>query len=283
MENELLTLNPLALSLQNEITEEQIWLANQRTQKTKLSYKNAITSFMDCFGFHSIDELRAVKMPLVILWRDTMKQNGMSNSTICHRLSALKSLFNHLCEKQLVQFNPVQGVTYPKVNKTTVSTPAFSTEQARLMLDVPNTNTKTGLRDSAILHVLFYIGCREGAIAKLKVGDFYERTDRFVLDIDEKGENKNTVAIHPELQACLRVYISQLDHKHKKDAPMFIGVKDKAGLKPIATSSIRELFKAYLKKSIYRTMIVIRCILHGQLLLQPHFKMVVLLNRYKRL
>jgi site-specific recombinase XerD len=121
-------------------------------------------------------------------------------------------------------------------------------EQVRSILDAPNKKTVKGLRDWALLHVLFYTGCREGAIHKLKVGGFYERSGYFVLDINEKGDKENIVAIHHELQASLREYLSKVDHSKDNKAPMFIGVKNKNSRLPLATSSIRDVFKSYLKK-----------------------------------
>jgi site-specific recombinase XerD len=163
-------------------------------------------------------------------------------------MASLSSLFNHLCEKQIVSTNPVKGLKRPKVDQTTVKTPALTVEQVRAILDAPNKNTSKGLRDWALLHVLFYTGCREGAIHKLKVGGFYERTGYFVLDIHEKGDKENIVAIHHELQASLREYLSKVEHSEDINAPMFIGVKNKNARLPLATSSIRDLFKSYLKK-----------------------------------
>ena len=204
---------------------------------------------MQFSGVQDLDTLKEVNSAVVLAWRNSLIQNKASNRTVNNRMSALSSLFDHLCEKQLVTTNPIKGLKRPKVDQRTVKTPALGVEQVRAILNAPDHTKAIELRDWAILHVLFYTGCREGAIHKLKVSDLYERSGYFVLDLHEKGDNENIVAIHHELQAALRLYLASVDHAAEPNAPMFIGVKDKAARKALATSSIRDVFRKYLKKS----------------------------------
>ena len=230
------------------IPEESIWLSNFISKDTQRTYKNAVLNFLQFSNIESLEQLRIISQSDILSWRDDLIDSGASNRTVNNRMASLSSLFNHLCEKQLVSTNPVKGLKRPKVNQSTIKTPALTIEQVRAILDAPNKKTVKGLRDWALLHVLFYTGCREGAIHKLKVGGFYERSGYFVLDINEKGDKENIVAIHHELQASLREYLSKVDHSKDNKAPMFIGVKNKNSRLPLATSSIRDVFKSYLKK-----------------------------------
>jgi len=244
--------NPGDLIIKNthivSIPEESIWLSNFISKDTQRTYKNAVLSFLQFSNIETIDQLREVNQSSILSWRDYLISSKASNRTVNNRMASLSSLFNHLCEKQIVHTNPVKGLKRPKVNQTIIKTPALTVEQVRAILDSPKKNTVKGLRDWALLHVLFYTGCREGAIHKLKVGSFYERSGYFVLDINEKGDKENIVAIHHELQASLREYLSKVEHSSDINAPMFIGVKNKDSRLPLATSSIRDLFKSYLKK-----------------------------------
>ena len=231
------------------IPEESIWLSNFISKDTQKTYKNAVLNFLGFASIENLEQLRSISQAHILAWRDHLIQSGSSNRTVNNRMASLSSLFNHLCEKQIVSTNPVKGLKRPKVNQTTIKTPALTTEQVRNILDAPNKQTVKGLRDWALLHVLFYTGCREGAIHKLKVGGFYERSGYFVLDINEKGDKENIVAIHHELQAALREYLSKVAHSKEPGAPMFIGTKNKNARLPLATSSIRDIFKSYLKLS----------------------------------
>lgn len=230
------------------IPEESLWLSNFISKDTQKTYKNAVFNFLAFGNIESLEQLRAVKQSDILSWRDNLISSNSSNRTVNNRMAALSSLFNHLCEKQIIHTNPVKGLKRPKVDQCMVKTPALTVIQVRAILNSPNKNNLKGLRDRAILSVLFYTGCREGAIHKLKVGSFYERSGYFVLDINEKGDKENIVAIHHELQATLREYLSKVEHSNDKKAPMFTARSNKEYRNPIPTVSIRYLFKSYLKK-----------------------------------
>ena len=242
--NDLTTRNNQIIS----IPEESVWLSNFISKDTKRTYKNAVLNFLQFSNIQSLEKLRTINQSDILSWRDDLIDSGASNRTVNNRMASLSSLFNHLCEKQIAPINPVKGLKRPKVDQRTIKTPALTVEQVRAILDSPNKKTVKGLRDWALLHVLFYTGCREGAIHKLKVGGFYERSGYFVLDINEKGDKENIVAIHHELQASLREYLTKVEHSKDINTPMFIGVKNKYARLPLATSSIRDIFKSYLKK-----------------------------------
>lgn len=230
------------------IPEESIWLSNFISSDTQRTYKNAVLNFLQFSNIQTAEQLRNINQGHVLSWRDELIRSGASNRTVNNRMASLSSLFNHLCDKQIAPVNPVKGLKRPKVDQRKIKTPALTVEQVRVILDAPDKRTAKGLRDWALLHVLFYTGCREGAINKLKIGSFYERTGYFVLDINEKGDKENIVAIHHELQASLREYLSKVEHSSNVNAPMFIGTKNKNARLPLATSSIRDIFKGYLKK-----------------------------------
>ena len=88
--------NPLLESLA-AIPEEQIWLASQKSLRTRLAYKQDVGHFMRMLGITGPEQLRQVDHRAVIAWEVHMRETeGLQNSTIRRRLSALSSLFSHL-------------------------------------------------------------------------------------------------------------------------------------------------------------------------------------------
>lgn len=231
------------------IPEESLWLENYISHSTKKTYKNAVISFAKFAKVKDFEEFIKTNQALVLSWRNELIESGASNRTINNKLSALSSLFDHLCDKQLVQTNPVKGLKRPKVNQKKIKTPSLTPEQVQTILSLPDTSKNRELRDWALLHVLFYTGCREGAIHKLKIGDFYLRSGYFVLDIHEKGEQENVVAIHHKLQAALRYYLANIEHGNEQHSPMFLNSRPKDNRTPLSTINIRYIFKKYLKKA----------------------------------
>ena len=105
---------------------------------------------MKFVGIVRPDEFREITRSHVIAWRDDLKYRELSGMTIRHRLAALSSLFEYLCEKNAVTHNPVKGVKRPTVEGYQGKTPALGDHQARGLLDSPEQISLKGKRDRAI-------------------------------------------------------------------------------------------------------------------------------------
>ena len=78
------------------------WFANLGNTATRRAYENALQDFMRFTGIVKPDEFRTVTRSHVIAWRDDLGKRELSGMTIRHRLAALSSLFEYLCEKNAV-------------------------------------------------------------------------------------------------------------------------------------------------------------------------------------
>ena len=156
----------------SDVPPEVEWFANLTNRCTRRAYENAIKDFMLFTGIEKPEEFRDVTRAHVIAWRDNLINRARSGSTIRHRLAALASLFDYLCEKNAVTHNPVKGVQRPKVDGNEGRTPALGDHQARKLLDAPDGSSLRLKRDRAILAALLYHALRRDELCKLTVKDF---------------------------------------------------------------------------------------------------------------
>jgi integrase len=84
-------------------------------------------------------------------------------------MKMLSALFDFLCEKNAVTFNPVKGVLRPAEGANEGKTPALSDEQAKRLLPAPHGTTLKGKRDRAILAVLLYHSLRRAELCRLSL------------------------------------------------------------------------------------------------------------------
>ena len=113
-----------------DVPPEIEWFANLGNKSTRRAYENALQDFMQFAGIKRPEEFRDVTRAHVIAWRDALLQRALRGMTIRHRLVALSSLFEHLCEKNAVTHNPVKGVKRPLVETYEGKTPALGDHQA---------------------------------------------------------------------------------------------------------------------------------------------------------
>jgi site-specific recombinase XerD len=85
-----------------DVPPEIEWFANIRNASTRRAYENAIKDFMLFTGIKRPEEFRDVTRAHVIAWRDDLGDRTLTGTTIRHRLAALSSLFQYLCDKNAV-------------------------------------------------------------------------------------------------------------------------------------------------------------------------------------
>jgi integrase/recombinase XerD len=231
-----------------EIPQENVWLANFISPNTKKTYLQAVREFIEFHQIQSAEDLQYIDQAHVIAWRDSLIDRGASERTINARISAISSLFKHLCEKQITKRNPTIGVRRPKVETKEVKTPLITPNQVRQMLNATNPETLKGLRDSAILHILFYTGCRISEVGKLKVKDYYEDGGYFVLHFTIKGGKKNKIAIHQELQIALRRYLSASGHGSENNSPLILAAQRAELRRHLTKTQLVNIFNGYAEK-----------------------------------
>ncbi len=98
-----------------------------------------------------------------------LDEDGYARSTTARRLSAVRAFYGWLsCEGGAAQ-NPAAAVSSPKLPKTLPRT--LSASEVERLLSVPDAQKPEGLRDRAMLELLYACGARIGELSSLDVGD----------------------------------------------------------------------------------------------------------------
>ena len=233
-----------------DVPPEVEWFANIRNRSTRRAYENAIRDFMRFTGIARPDEFRTVTRAHVIAWRDDVAGRELGGATVRHRLAALSSLFEYLCEKNAVTHNPVKGVKRPRAESGEGKTPALGDHQARDLLVAPGKDTASGeetvkeKRDRAILSTLLFHALRREELCKLKVKDF-RNTRRGVphLKVAGKGEKTRYLPLHPGTNALIHDYLDAAGHGEDENGALF---------RPLKNNRTRRLDRALTPDGVYK-------------------------------
>lgn len=242
--NELINSQPQTLA---EVPELILWLANFVSKQTQDTYGRSVVEFARHFRLTQPEDFQSITRAHVIAWRNHLTEQGASERTVNNKLSALSSLFKHLCDAQNIARNPVDGVKRPKVRQDEVKTAVLTVAQVHQLLKAPNNSTLKGLRDSAVLHLLCYTGCRISEVCSLKVKDLLEDGGYQVLEFTVKGGKQNRLAIHPELVCVIKDYLCFAPHAFDREAPMICGVRKHQQNKKLTRRQIDRIFHHYAK------------------------------------
>ncbi len=233
-----------------DVPPEVEWFANIRNRSTRRAYENAIRDFMRFTGIARPDEFRTVTRAHVIAWRDDVAGRELGGATVRHRLAALSSLFEYLCEKNAVTHNPVKGVKRPRAQSGEGKTPALGDHQARDLLVAPGKDTASGKetvkekRDRAILSTLLFHALRRDELCKLKVRDFNQaRRGVLHIKVSGKGEKTRYLPLHPGSNELIHDYLEAAGHGDDENGALF---------RPLKNNRTRRLDRALTPDGVYK-------------------------------
>jgi site-specific recombinase XerD len=232
-----------------DVPPEIEWFANITNPSTRRAYEHAIQDFMRFTGINRPEEFRTVTRAHVIAWRDDLAGRMLGGATVRHRLAALSSLFEYLCDRNAVTHNPVKGVKRPRAESGEGKTPAIGDHQARDLLAAPAEDSIKDKRDRAILSTLLYHALRREELCKLKVKDFrHARRGVPHLKVSGKGDKTRYLPLHPGTNALIHDYLEAAGHGDDDNGALFRPLKNnRTGRleKAVSPDAVYKLVKRY--------------------------------------
>lgn len=136
-----------------------------------------------------------------------MHRKGFARRTIGRRLTAVKSMMKYAVATGVVQSNPAALVSAPKVEKRLPT--LLSRSEVDELMNLPDRSTPAGLRDAAILELLYATGIRRSELCGLRLSD---------LDLAEgtvrvlgKGNRDRVVPIGNVAATAIRLWLQRRD------------------------------------------------------------------------
>jgi integrase/recombinase XerC len=136
---------------------------------TVRNYTSDVQGFVDFLGANGVDSFDKVDRSMMRRYLAQLQEDGTSRASVSRKLSALRSFFRYLEREKLIEGNPISTLTAPKQDKRL---PGFLTkDEVSRLVEAPGASTPQGLRDRAMLELLYASGLRLSEIANLDVGD----------------------------------------------------------------------------------------------------------------
>jgi integrase/recombinase XerD len=136
-------------------------------------------------------ETGGVKRDDVVRYLGALRGEGASPRTIARATSSLRGLYKFLAADGIVPTDPTSELAGAR--RWSLLPKLLSVEDVRRLLDAPDVKTPRGLRDRAMLELLYACGLRVSELATLRV-DNLRLADGFVL-VRGKGSKERVVPI----------------------------------------------------------------------------------------
>jgi integrase/recombinase XerD len=138
------------------------------------------------------------------------KQNGdpLSFRSQGLRLSSLKAFFSYLAKRHMILYNPSSEIELPKQEKR-LPRNVMTRQEAEKVLNVADTGEPLGIRDRAMLEVVYCTGMRRMELSGLKLYDIDAERGTIMIRRG-KGRKDRMVPLSERALAWIEKYVAQV-------------------------------------------------------------------------
>ena len=221
------------------------------SENTVLSYRDAIKLLL-CYAADrwkkSVDELcvEDIDESLVLTFLDHLETvRGCSPSTRNARLAAIRAFFGFLAREEPSLVLHCQAIRAIPLKRTEHKAIDYLEEkEIQAMLDAVDVNSRTGIRDKALLLLLYNTGARVSEIVGLHVTDL-RLDDAPQVKLLGKGKKHRSCPLWPETAQALQAYLQQRAPKNPGQEQFFLNANGSG----ITRFGVRYVIRKYAAKA----------------------------------
>jgi integrase/recombinase XerD len=135
------------------------------SKNTIEAYSHGLSRFLNHLREKGVQEIRDVGKFDVRGFLLALKKENLSAKTIVRNLVAIRTFFRFLVQEGILETNPVEDLESPKVAKTLPE--ILTLKEIEQLLEQPNLQTPLGMRDRAMLEMLYAAGMRVSELTHL--------------------------------------------------------------------------------------------------------------------
>jgi integrase/recombinase XerD len=170
-------------------------------QNTLASYRRDLAQLS---VFLEKTPLSSVTLDTLRGYLDRLRKSGLSNRSVARQVATLRGFFGFLLEEGEIAVNPTELLSAPQIGS---SLPKYlDVASLEEVLGAPDENSATGLRDRAMLDLLYATGLRVSELIKLRVADLDELQG--TLRVIGKGNKQRLVPVGTQAIASVARYIA---------------------------------------------------------------------------
>lgn len=155
------------------------------------AYRHDIERYTQYLARHGCAEITGVTQKHVSSFVQLLDALGLEAKSIARNLSAIRTFHKFLINEDVLESDPAETVALPKLPK--ILPPVLSIDEVLIILEQPDTLTFLGIRDRAMIELLYACGLRISELLSLKMSQLIP--DAEIVRVFGKGSKERIVPV----------------------------------------------------------------------------------------
>ena len=209
------------------------------------AYQRDLSDLIDFCGRKGITSWKDVASADISRYLNELYDIGIAPATVNRRLSAFRGFFAFLCREGICETDPARVVLGARSQRRLP--PVLTIPQIEKLLEQPDRETPAGIRDRAMLEMMYGCGLRVSELTGLQLDAL--RMQGVKLQVKGKGDKTRLVPVGGYARDAVAKYLSEVrpklikDQKRTRDA-IFLSMK--LG-KPLSRMGFWKILKRYVR------------------------------------
>jgi integrase/recombinase XerD len=210
-------------------------------------YRSGLDRFREYLEGHGVTDLRTVTKAIMLDYKAFVYAGTQALETKALRIRPVKRLFEHLTGNNQLLINPAEGIIETHRRHKKIG-PTLTQEEMKKLLQQPNMSFRGGIRDRAVMEVLYATAVRRNELLSLEVHDVDLR-DGVIHVRKGKGNRQRVVPLGKTAAGYLKEYLEKIrphyGRKNPKERRLFLTNEGK----PLTAGALHVSLHHYRKQA----------------------------------
>ena len=161
------------------------------SRNTVAAYSKDLILYLECLRANGISDIADADMALVLKHLIDLRDAGLGPRSRARHLVALRGFYRFLVREKILETNPAQMVDLPKAGRKLPD--VLKVEEVVRLLEAPDASKPLGLRDAAMLELLYAAGLRVSELIKVGIANI--NLEACFVRVLGKGSKERVVPI----------------------------------------------------------------------------------------
>ena len=236
-----------------------IYLHNikKTSNNTEMSYRrdlNKLRTFLALRNIENVDDICEEDLQDFV---KELERQEFKAATVSRHIASIKAFYHFLCKEQMVETDLAEALHAPKVEKKLPE--IMTVEEAVSLLDQPTSDTPNGMRDKAMLELLYATGIRVTELISLRLSDVNLKMGYIIC---RDGNKERMIPYGNQAKQAVAQYLQSARNALLQDYATDILFVNCSG-QPMSRQGFWKLIKSYARQAGIQTEITPHTLRHS--------------------